>query len=33
LHVVSRMRDEALMQPTIARALLPRWTEQWWGED
>ena len=33
LRVVSRMRDEALMQPTIARALLPRWTEQWWGED
>ena len=33
LRVVSRMRDEALMQPTIAPALLPRWTEQWWGED
>jgi hypothetical protein len=33
LRVVSRMRDEALMQPTIAPALLPRWTERWWGED
>ena len=33
LRVVSRMRDEALMQPTIAPALLPRWTERWWGAD
>jgi hypothetical protein len=31
--VVSRMREEALLQPTITPALLPRWTEQWWGED
>jgi hypothetical protein len=33
LRVVARMRDEALMQPTIAPALLPHWTERWWGED
>jgi hypothetical protein len=33
LQVVSRMRQEALLQPTIAPALLPRWTEDWWGED
>jgi hypothetical protein len=33
LKVVSRMREEALLQPTITPALLPRWTEQWWGED
>jgi hypothetical protein len=33
LQVVSRMRQEALLQPTITPALLPRWTEQWWGED
>jgi hypothetical protein len=33
LQVVARMRDEALMQPTIAPAMLPHWTERWWGED
>jgi hypothetical protein len=33
LKVVSRMREEALLQPTIAPAMLPRWTEEWWGED
>jgi hypothetical protein len=33
LRVVARMRDEALMQPAIAPAMLPSWTEQWWGED
>ena len=33
LQVVSRMRQEALLQPTITPALLPRWTEEWWGED
>jgi hypothetical protein len=33
LRVVSRMRDEALLHPTVAPAMLPRWTELWWGED
>jgi hypothetical protein len=33
LRVVSRMREEALLQRTITPALLPRWTERWWGED
>jgi hypothetical protein len=33
LQVVARMRQEALLQPTITPALLPRWTEQWWGDD
>ncbi len=28
-----RMREEALMQPTMAPAMLPRWTDRWWGED
>jgi len=32
-QVVSRMRDEALLHPTVAPAMLPKWTEQWWGED
>jgi hypothetical protein len=32
-QVVSRMRDEALLYPTVAPAMLPRWTESWWGED
>jgi len=32
-RVVSRMRDEALLQPTITPALLPHWTEEWWGAD
>jgi len=32
-QIVERMREEALMQRTIAPAMLPRWTEQWWGED
>ena len=33
LEVVTRMRQEALLQATITPAMLPRWTEQWWGED
>jgi hypothetical protein len=33
LQVVSRMRDEVLIQRTVAPAMLPRWTERWWGED
>jgi hypothetical protein len=33
LQVVSRMRDEVLMQRTVAPAMLPRWTDRWWGED
>ena len=33
IRVVSRMRDEVLMQRTIAPSLLPPWTERWWGED
>jgi hypothetical protein len=32
-HVVSRMRDEALLHPTVAPAMLPTWTERWWGAD
>jgi hypothetical protein len=32
-RVVGRMRDEALLQPTITPALLPHWTEEWWGAD
>jgi hypothetical protein len=32
-QVVSRMRDEALLHPTVAPAMLPKWTERWWGED
>jgi hypothetical protein len=32
-QVVSRMRDEALMRPTVAPAMIPTWTERWWGED
>jgi hypothetical protein len=32
-QVVSRIRDEALLHQTVAPALLPKWTEQWWGED
>jgi hypothetical protein len=33
LRVVSKMREEALMHPTVAPAMLPKWTELWWGED
>ena len=33
LQVVSKMREEALLHPTVAPAMLPRWTELWWGED
>jgi hypothetical protein len=33
LQVVSRMRDEALLHPTVTPAMLPKWTELWWGED
>ena len=33
LQVVSRMREEALLHPTVAPAMLPKWTELWWGED
>jgi hypothetical protein len=33
LRVETRMREESILQPTIAPALLPRWTELWWGED
>jgi hypothetical protein len=33
LRVVARMREEALLHPTVAPALLPKWTELWWGED
>jgi hypothetical protein len=32
-QVVARMREEALLHPTVAPALLPKWTELWWGED
>ena len=32
-QVVSRIRDEALLHPTVAPAMLPKWTELWWGED
>jgi hypothetical protein len=32
-RVVARMREESILQPTITPALLPRWTELWWGED
>jgi hypothetical protein len=32
-RVVSRMRDEALLYPTVTPAMLPKWTELWWGED
>lgn len=32
-RVVSRMRDEAVLSPTVAPAMLPKWTELWWGED
>jgi hypothetical protein len=32
-QVVSRMRDEALLHPTVTPAMLPKWTELWWGED
>jgi hypothetical protein len=30
---VSKMREEALLRPTVAPAMLPKWTESWWGED
>ena len=33
LRIVSRMREEALLHPTVAPAMLPKWTESWWGED
>jgi hypothetical protein len=33
LQVVSKMRQEALLHPTVAPAMLPKWTELWWGED
>jgi hypothetical protein len=33
LQIVSRMREEALLHPTVAPAMLPKWTELWWGED
>jgi hypothetical protein len=33
LRVVRRMREESMLQRTAAPALLPAWTEQWWGED
>jgi hypothetical protein len=33
LQIVARIRDEALMHPTVVPAMLPRWTESWWGED
>jgi hypothetical protein len=33
LKVVSKMREEALLRPTVAQAMLPKWTESWWGED
>lgn len=32
-RVVARMRDEALLHPTVAPSLLPKWTEDWWGAD
>jgi hypothetical protein len=32
-RVIARMREESILQPTIAPALLPRWTESWWGAD
>jgi len=32
-QVVSRMRQEALLHPTATPAMLPKWTELWWGED
>jgi len=32
-QVVSRMRDEALLHPTVTPAMLPKWTDRWWGED
>jgi hypothetical protein len=34
-HVAGRleMREEALLHPTAAPAMLPKWTELWWGED
>lgn len=33
LRVITRMREESILQPTVAPALLPRWTESWWGTD
>src|SRR5215203_1491112 len=33
LRVVSKMREEALLHPTVAPAMLPKWTDLWWGED
>ena len=33
LRVVTRMREESILQRTVAPALLPAWTELWWGED
>jgi hypothetical protein len=32
-QVVARIRDEVLLHPTVAPAMLPKWTESWWGED
>jgi len=32
-QIVARMRDEALLHPTVTPAMLPKWTELWWGED
>jgi hypothetical protein len=33
LQVVARMRQEALLSPTVTPAMLPKWTDVWWGED
>jgi hypothetical protein len=33
LRIVTRMREESMLQRTIAPALLPAWTELWWGDD
>jgi hypothetical protein len=33
LRIVTRMREESVLQRTIAPALLPAWTELWWGDD
>jgi hypothetical protein len=32
-RVETRMREESILESTIAPALLPKWTEWWWGED
>ena len=33
LRVVTRMREESILQRTAAPALLPAWTEMWGGQD